>query len=114
MTYEQLKLFLTEADATVVEAMQKIDTNAKGILFIVDHQGKIAGVVTDGDIRRWLIAITHEPAEAKQARSFVNGEGSSFEMNNGICALSERCQKQRFVPFRGALRFRRQMTRPGN
>ena len=43
MTYEQLKLFLTEADATVVEAMQKIDTNAKGILFIVDHQGKIAG-----------------------------------------------------------------------
>ena len=55
MTYEQLKLFLTEAYATVVEAMQKIDTNAKGILFIVDHQGKIAGVVTDGDIRRWLI-----------------------------------------------------------
>ena len=55
MTYEQLKLFLTQEDATVVEAMQKIDENTKGILFVVDKDRKACGTVTDGDIRRWLI-----------------------------------------------------------
>lgn len=55
MTYEQLKIFLTREDTTVVEAMQKIDANAKGILFVVDENGKTCGTVTDGDIRRWLI-----------------------------------------------------------
>lgn len=55
MTYEQIKIFLTREDTTVVEAMQKIDANAKGILFVVDENKKTCGTVTDGDIRRWLI-----------------------------------------------------------
>lgn len=55
MNKEQLKLFLGLQTLTVVEAMQKIDVNAKGILFIVDEKGRISGAVTDGDIRRWII-----------------------------------------------------------
>ena len=35
--------------------MHRIDSNAKGILFVVDESEKLIGVVTDGDIRRWLI-----------------------------------------------------------
>ncbi|MBR1598332.1 MAG: nucleotidyltransferase family protein [Lachnospiraceae bacterium] len=42
-------------DAVIVEAMQKIDDNAKGILFVVDESEHLVGVITDGDIRRWLI-----------------------------------------------------------
>ena len=38
------------------EAMQKIDHNAKGILFLTDERGVLAGCVTDGDIRRFLLA----------------------------------------------------------
>lgn len=55
MKSEQLELFLVSPDNTVVEAMQKIDSNARGILFVVDKNRKLLGVVTDGDIRRWLI-----------------------------------------------------------
>ena len=40
---------------TVVEAMSKIDKNAKGILFIVNSENQLIGCVTDGDIRRWLL-----------------------------------------------------------
>lgn len=55
MKTEQLIPFLILPEATVVEAMQKIDANAKGILFVADKNRKLLGVITDGDIRRWLI-----------------------------------------------------------
>ena len=55
MKAEQLTLFFISPDNTVVEAMQKIDRNARGILFVVNEQQKLLGVITDGDIRRWLI-----------------------------------------------------------
>ena len=55
MKTEQLMEFLISPDNTVVEAMQHIDRNAKGILFVVEENQKLIGVVTDGDIRRWLI-----------------------------------------------------------
>ncbi len=55
MKQEELYDFLIAGTATVVEAMQKIDLNTKGILFVTDEEEKLAGVITDGDIRRWLI-----------------------------------------------------------
>lgn len=55
MRTEQIMQFLILPGATVVEAMKKIDSNARGILFITNNEKKLLGVVTDGDIRRWLI-----------------------------------------------------------
>ncbi|NLZ80704.1 MAG: CBS domain-containing protein, partial [Clostridiales bacterium] len=55
MNSEQMKLFIIKEDANVVEALQQIDANTKGILFVVDAKDKLVGSVTDGDIRRWLI-----------------------------------------------------------
>lgn len=55
MKTEQLIPFLIFPESTVVEALQKIDANAKGILFVADKNRKLLGVITDGDIRRWLI-----------------------------------------------------------
>ena len=55
MKTEQLITFLISPEQTIVEAMQKIDANAKGILFITNTDRKLIGAITDGDIRRWLI-----------------------------------------------------------
>ena len=55
MKREELGRFLIPQTVIVVEAMQRIDSNAKGILFVIDDSEKLIGVVTDGDIRRWLI-----------------------------------------------------------
>ena len=52
MNRDYVASFLISPDSTVVEAMQKIDSNARGILFIIDKQWKLLGVATDGDIRR--------------------------------------------------------------
>ena len=55
MNTEQLMTFMISPDSTVVEAMEHIDRNARGILFVVEDHKRLVGVVTDGDIRRWLI-----------------------------------------------------------
>lgn len=46
--------FLASSDITIVEAMQRIDENAEGILFVVED-GKLIGSLTDGDLRRFII-----------------------------------------------------------
>lgn len=55
MKSKRLDAYLIYQKSTVVEAMQKIDINTRGILFVVKQDNKLVGVVTDGDIRRWLI-----------------------------------------------------------
>ena len=55
MNYDRLQKYLGTKDMSAVEAMQKIDINSKGILYIVDENGRLLGSLTDGDIRRWLI-----------------------------------------------------------
>jgi perosamine synthetase len=44
-----------EADQSIRNAMQLLDKNARGILFVIAKM-KLVGVVTDGDIRRALLA----------------------------------------------------------
>ncbi len=63
MKAEQLWKYLIFPESTVVDAMQKIDANVKGILFVTDKDRRLQGVVTDGDIRRWLIRTGDLQAE---------------------------------------------------
>jgi perosamine synthetase len=39
----------------VIDVLDKINSNEKGVVFVVDSTGKILGVMTDGDIRRALL-----------------------------------------------------------
>lgn len=55
MVMERLAEFIGKEDLTIVDAMGKIDKNAKGILFIIDTNDKLVGALSDGDIRRWLM-----------------------------------------------------------
>lgn len=48
--------FIGREDLTVSEAMQMIDKNTFGILFITNDNGILLGCITDGDIRRYLLA----------------------------------------------------------
>lgn len=55
MPSQKLNVFITTPLISVVEAMEMIDKNAKGILFVVNDQSQLIGSITDGDIRRWII-----------------------------------------------------------
>lgn len=64
---------LVRDDRTVRDALAVIDRNAQGICFVVDAANKLVGVVTDGDIRRALIAgrTLAEPLAGIMQRTFT-------------------------------------------
>lgn len=43
-------------DASVKEALKQLDKSAEKILFVVDDDDRLVGSLTDGDIRRWILA----------------------------------------------------------
>jgi len=51
----QLDVFLIAASANLREALQRIDSNHHGVIFITDANGAVIGAATDGDIRRRLL-----------------------------------------------------------
>ena len=50
---EVSKFFIT-SDIPIREAIKQLDQTAKKLLVVVEHK-KLIGVITDGDIRRWIL-----------------------------------------------------------
>ena len=67
MTKDRLSKFIGLETLTIVDAMEKIDINAKGILFITDEQGVLKGALSDGDIRRWILKAGNLNAQVRLA-----------------------------------------------
>lgn len=65
MNEDQRLLLVADEHMMLPEAMQKIDDNSKGILFVADASGKLCGVVSDGDIRRWILKTGSITAEIR-------------------------------------------------
>ncbi len=55
MSIDTLLQYICKKSYNIVDAMEMIDKNAEGTVFVVDDNNKLIGCVTDGDIRRWLI-----------------------------------------------------------
>ncbi|MDA1280207.1 MAG: N-acetylneuraminate synthase family protein [Chloroflexi bacterium] len=51
----QIAPYIVRSDASLREALQRIDQNHKGMVFCVTESGILEGVLTDGDFRRWLL-----------------------------------------------------------
>lgn len=56
MNNQELQKFIGNESLTVSEAMQKVDANTNGILFLVNDERHLIGCITDGDIRRYLLS----------------------------------------------------------
>ena len=56
-TNNSLDRYIGSKNMAVIEAMEKIDKNAKNILYITDDDGHLFGSLTDGDIRRWILKV---------------------------------------------------------
>ena len=95
MDKKELLKFIGSNSISIVEAMTKIDENAKGILFVVDSDDRLVGCITDGDIRRWLIktgdlsasvekAMNKKPAQIEKANI---GQAAKLFAEKSITAL---------------------------
>jgi len=47
--------FQISKDSTLRDALELIDSNKSGTIFVIDIDGIVIGVATDGDIRRKLL-----------------------------------------------------------
>ena len=52
----EIQKYIASDQLSVSEAMQKIDRNATGILFLVNENMNLVGCMTDGDVRRYLLS----------------------------------------------------------
>ncbi|MBP3819312.1 MAG: NTP transferase domain-containing protein [Butyrivibrio sp.] len=59
--------FIANQDITVSEAMQKLDANSGGTLFLTDADEKLVACITDGDIRRYLLSGGRMDGESVKA-----------------------------------------------
>ncbi len=55
MINRNLENLIENKNMKIVDALKKIDSNALGILFVVDEDERLVGTLSDGDVRRWLI-----------------------------------------------------------
>jgi dTDP-glucose pyrophosphorylase len=51
----EMQEFLVRPYFSIIQTLNVIDNNARGIALVVNEEGKLLGTITDGDIRRALI-----------------------------------------------------------
>lgn len=93
MNAERLNDFIGSSDLSIVDAMGKIDMNAKGILFIVDKEHKVVGSLSDGDIRRWLLKSGEITANVAKAMNLSPYILNYRNRNSALKVMKEKCIK---------------------
>jgi len=53
---KELQNLLIQYDKSILQAMERININCKGILLVVNGDNKLLGTVTDGDLRRAILS----------------------------------------------------------
>jgi dTDP-glucose pyrophosphorylase len=74
MEREDLSRFVVRPDQTVRDAMRVITDNWRELALVVEDDLQVVGVITDGDIRRGLLAglTLDSPAAAVMTRDYVS------------------------------------------
>ena len=52
----ELSAFLVPCGTSILSAMRQLEETAQKVLFVVDGEERLVGSLTDGDIRRWILA----------------------------------------------------------
>lgn len=58
--------YIVHPDSGIMDILKKIDKNAMGIVYVCDADRELKGVITDGDIRRFIIHSGKLDAKAVQ------------------------------------------------
>jgi len=84
---ERLKKLLIAPTLTIRQALKQMDIAAEKILFVVDDKNTILGVVTDGNIRRWILSgkhLTCSITKAMNKKPVTIGENYTVEQAKEI------------------------------
>ena len=82
-----LTKYIVFAEDKLINALQKISDNKCRLIFSVTESGQLEGVLTDGDVRRWLLETKNadlgQPVCAVSNKQFVSlaSDASASEIN---------------------------------
>lgn len=77
---KEISNYLVTEFGTIRSALTKIDSNEDGIIFCADDQGLLLGLLTDGDLRRWLISVP-KPDLEQPVGNIINRQYVSARVN---------------------------------
>lgn len=82
----------------IIEALQKIDSNKQGFVVVIDTDDKFMGVLTDGDIRRGLLA---GKSVEYLVSDFFTSNATTVSISEGIEVITELFKNERlkFIPI---------------
>jgi len=74
--------------ASLLDCLVKINQNKSRIVFIVDEDGKLVGVLSDGDFRRWLLSVKSNDLNI-DVREVMNTHFVSRSVNEPIASIEQ-------------------------
>lgn len=80
--------YTVDSQASVLEALRRIGENQARVVFLVDTHGAVQGALTDGDVRRWLVAQT-APDLGAPAREAANPDFLSVTEGSSAARITE-------------------------
>ena len=88
---------LCPTDTTLLEVLQLFNANTMGIAFVTDAEGRLKGIVSDGDVRRWLIDGTDLKVQVGQLMS--SSYTFAHESKDTTEILNMTNERIRFIPI---------------
>jgi len=52
---KSIKQYVVFKEDTILDALSKINDNNKGFVFVIDYSGFLEGIITSGDLTRWMV-----------------------------------------------------------
>jgi len=83
MRGEELNSFFVELDTTVQDVLFRIDRNRQGIALVADSKRRLIDTLTDGDLRRAILARISLSAPASELLKRKNRKGSPLTARAG-------------------------------
>lgn len=90
MEMERINKFIGTEKISIVDAMEKIDQNAHGVLYVVDSNDCLIGALSDGDIRRWIMKGGELTAPVSRAMNTMPKSLSVSEKSNAAKIMKEK------------------------
>ena len=98
---QQIAPFLVDTATTVIQAMRQLEETAQKIIFVVKDGEQLVGSLTDGDVRRWILAggdlqdvvekvCNKRPYSIKEDYNLSSVRNLMFEENIGCLPVLDR------------------------
>jgi len=94
-----IRRFCVVSDDSIASALSRIDAQREGFVLVIDDSGVLEGMLTDGDVRRWLLKESrvdmNQPVSTIVNRDCTTAQESESDENIGRLLSS----KIKFVPI---------------